>query len=45
MSNYVSNISNLLINNINTKQPILTAVTNLLGIGSAITAIDYNKLL
>jgi hypothetical protein len=43
-SNYVSNISNLLINNIDTKQPILTAATNLLGVGTAITAIDYNKI-
>jgi hypothetical protein len=43
-SNYVSNISNLLINNINTKQNILTSANNLLGIGSAITAIDYNKI-
>jgi hypothetical protein len=43
-SNYVSNISNLLINNINTKQPTLTSATNLLGVGSAITDIDYNKI-
>ena len=43
-SNYVSNISNLLINNINTKQNILTAATNLLGVGSAISAIDYAKI-
>ena len=43
-SNYVSNISNLLINNINTKQNILTAATNLLGIGSSITDIDYTKI-
>jgi hypothetical protein len=43
-SNYVSNISNLLINNINTKQATLTAATNLLGVGTAITAIDYNKI-
>jgi len=43
-SNYVSNISNLLVNNINTKQNILTAATNLLGVGSAITDIDYNKI-
>ncbi len=43
-SNYVSNISNLLINNIDTKQPTLTNATNLLGIGSAISAIDYAKI-
>ena len=43
-SNYVSNISNLLITNINTKQPTLTAATNLLSIGSAINAIDYTKI-
>jgi len=43
-SNYVSNVSNLLITNINTKQAILTAATNLLGVGSAITALDYNKI-
>jgi hypothetical protein len=43
-SNYVSNISNLLINNINTKQPTLTAATNLLGVGTAITDIDYAKI-
>ena len=43
-SNYVSNISNLLINNINTKQATLTSATNLLGVGSAITDIDYNKI-
>jgi hypothetical protein len=43
-SNYVSNVSNLLINNINTKQAILTASTNLLGIGSSISALDYNKI-
>ena len=43
-SNYVSNVSNLLIANINTKQATLTAATNLVGIGSAITALDYNKI-
>jgi hypothetical protein len=43
-SNYVSNISNVLINNINAKQPILTAATTLLGIGSSISALDYNKI-
>ncbi len=43
-SNYVSNVSNLLITNINTKQATLTAATNLVGIGSAITALDYNKI-
>ena len=43
-SNYVSNISNVLINNINTKQPILTAATTLLGVGSSISALDYNKI-
>ncbi len=29
-------------NNIDTKQPILTAATNLLGVGTAITSIDYS---
>ena len=43
-SNYVSNVSNLLINNINTKQAILTASTSLLGVGSAISALDYNNI-
>jgi hypothetical protein len=43
-SNYVSNISNVLINNINTKQPILTAATTLLGVGSSISALDYSKI-
>jgi hypothetical protein len=43
-SNYVSNISNILKANIDTKQNLLTAATNLLGIGTAITAIDYNKI-
>ena len=43
-SNYVSNISNILDNKINTKQNILTAATNLLGIGSSITLINYNTL-
>ena len=43
-SNYVSNISNILDNKINTKQNILTAATNLLGIGSSISALDYNKI-
>jgi hypothetical protein len=44
-SNYVSTVSNLLITNINLRQPNLTAATNLVGIGSAITAIDYNSTL
>jgi hypothetical protein len=43
-SNYVSTVSNLLITNINSRQPNLTAATNLVGIGSAITALDYNKI-
>ena len=43
-SNYISNISNILINNINTKQNILTASTNILGIGSSISALDYAKI-
>ena len=43
-SNYASNISNVLINNINTKQPTLTAATTLLGVGSSISALDYSKI-
>jgi hypothetical protein len=43
-SNYVDNISNLLQTNINTKENTLTAGTNLLGVGSAISALDYNKI-
>ena len=31
-------------NDLNTKQNTLTSATNLLGIGSAITALDYNKI-
>ena len=40
-SNYISNISNLLQTNINTKQNILNASTSLLGDGSAITNLAY----
>ena len=47
-SNYVnSNIiynSNILNTKINTKQDTLTNATNILGVGSAITALDYNKI-
>jgi len=43
-SNYVSNISNILKIDINTKQDTLTSATNLLGVGSAITDIDWNKI-
>ena len=38
-SNYTIATSNLLQTNINTKQPTLTAATNLLGNGSTITSI------
>jgi len=43
-SNYVDNVSNLLNTKINTKQDTLVAGTNLLGVGSAISALDYNKI-
>ena len=43
-SNYTLNASNALKANIDLKQNTLTASTNLLGIGTAITAIDYNKI-
>ena len=43
-SNFVSNVSNALRTAINTKQDTLTAATNLLGVGTSITAIDYNKV-
>ena len=43
-SNFVSNVSNVLRTAINTKQDTLTAGTNLLGVGTSITAIDYNKV-
>jgi len=43
-SNYVTNISNILNTNINTKQNTLNAATNLLGVGSAISALDYEKI-
>ena len=43
-SNYTKNASNALKANIDLKQDTLTAATNLLGIGTAITAIDYNKI-
>ena len=43
-SNFVSNVSNVLRSAINTKQDTLTAATNLLGVGTSITAIDYNKV-
>ena len=40
-SNYITNISNILQTNINTKQDILTASTSLLGNGAAITNLAY----
>jgi hypothetical protein len=43
-SNYTINTSNILQTNINTKQATLTATTNLLGIGSSISALDYAKI-
>ena len=43
-SNFVSNVSNALRTAINTKQDTLTAGTNLLGVGTSITAIDYTKV-
>ena len=39
-----SNVSNILIANINTKQPTLTPATSLLGNGSAITNISYGNI-
>ncbi len=43
-SNYITNISNLLQTNINTKQPTLTASTSLLGNGAAITNLAYANI-
>ena len=43
-SNYITNISNLLQTNINTKQPTLTASTSLLGNGAAITNLTYANI-
>ena len=47
-SNFTTQQSNILntniINSANTKQNILTGATNLLGIGSSITALDYTKI-
>ena len=43
-SNLVSNISNILKIDIDTKQNTLTSSTNLLGDGSAITELDWNKI-
>ena len=43
-SNYITNISNILQTNINTKQPILTASTSLLGDGAAITNLAYANI-
>ena len=43
-SNYTREASNVLRGLINNKQDILTSSTNLLGIGTAITSIDYNKI-
>jgi len=43
-SNYVISNSNILNTKINTKQDTLTAATNLLGVGSSISALDYNKI-
>ena len=43
-SNVFENKSNILNTAINTKQNILTASTSLLGDGSAITNLDYNKI-
>jgi hypothetical protein len=43
-SNYVIGTSNTLQTKINTKQDTLTAATNILGVGSAITALDYTKI-
>jgi hypothetical protein len=47
---YTSNLydgfatSNYVISNVNLKQNVLTAATNLLGVGSGITSLDYNKI-
>ena len=43
-SNYALNISNILTIRDGTKQDTLTAATNLLGVGTSITAIDYTKV-
>ena len=43
-SNVLSNTSNILNTKIDTKQDLLTNSTNLLGVGSAITALDYLKI-
>ena len=43
-SNYITNISNILQTNINTKQPTLTASTSLLGNGAAITNLAYANI-
>ncbi len=43
-SNYTINTSNILQGNINAKQDTLTAATNLVGIGSSISALDYTKI-
>ena len=43
-SNFVIINSNNLNTKINTKQDLLTASTNLLGVGSAITNLDYNNI-
>ena len=43
-SNYVITISNNLQTNINTKQPILTGSTSLLGDGHAITNLSYGNI-
>ncbi len=42
--NYTRNASNILKANIDTKQDTLIAATSLLGVGSAISALDYNKI-
>ena len=44
-SNFVIINSNNLNTKINTKQDLLTASTNLLGDGSSLTNLDYNKIL
>jgi hypothetical protein len=47
---YTSNLydgfatSNYVISNVNLKQNVLTAATTLLGVGSSISALDYNKI-
>ena len=43
-SNYTTQTSNVLRGLINTKQDTLTAETNILGIGSSISALDYAKI-